>query len=197
MQKPVEITFRGMPRIEQVEDLIAEKIAKLEKVCDYITSCSIAVEKPQLYQDTGNPFRVRIDIHVPRHHEIVVKRESSGGDMHDSVQIVVRDAFKAARLALEELVQRQRGETKLHFAGNTVAIVHRLVADADPQYGFLTTTEGRELYFHSNSLVNTQFSKLRLGDSVRFTEEEGQNGPQASTVELLQRTGAPIATVEQ
>jgi cold shock CspA family protein/ribosome-associated translation inhibitor RaiA len=190
MQKPLEIVFRGMERMEGIERLVEEKVAKLERVCDYITSCRVAVERPQLYQKTGSPFRVRIDMHVPRGHEIVVKRECTEGDMHDSLQMVVRDAFKAARLSLEEIVQKQRHQIKPHFADSSVAVVHRLLADEG--YGFLITKEGREVYFHQNSLTNLAFESLRLGDTVRFTEEQGEDGPQAATVELVQRTGAPV-----
>lgn len=188
MQKPLEVTFRGVPTTEDIGDLIEEKVAKLEKVCNYITSCSIAIERPQLYQRMGNPFRVRIDIRIPHNHEIVVKRESTEGDMHDSLQMVLRDAFKAARLAVEDLVQKQRREVKPHFAVQSTGIVHRLMKG----YGFITTGEGRELYFHENSVVNMRFGGLKVGDSVRFTEEPGENGPQTTTLELIQRPGAPI-----
>lgn len=116
MQKPLAITFRGIQRIEEIEELIREKVAKLEKVCSYMISCSVAVEKPQLYQKKGNPFRVRIAIHVPHHHRIVIKRESTEGDMHDSLQKVLGNAFDAAFLALEELVRIQRGQVKSHVA---------------------------------------------------------------------------------
>lgn len=190
MQKPLEVTFRGVPKIDTIENLIQEKVDKLERVCDHITSCRVAVEKPQLYQKFGNPFRVRIDVRVPHNHEIVIKRECTEGDMHDSLQMVLRDAFKAARLALENLVHKQHREVKTHFHEGTVAVVHRLFAERG--YGFLITKEGREVYFHMNSLVNVPFENLLLGDTVRFSEELGDEGPQASTVELIERIPAPV-----
>jgi cold shock CspA family protein len=192
MQKPLEITFRGVRRAEFVEKLIREKVAKLEKACDHITSCRIAVEKPQHFQKTGNPFRVRIDIRVPRHHEVLIKRESSEGNMHDSLQKVLGSAFDSAFLAVHELSQRQRRDVKSHMTEETTAIVHRLFPEEG--YGFLVTKDGREVYFHGNSLLHQQFEQLRIGDVVRFTEELGREGPQAATVELLARTGAPVAT---
>jgi ribosome-associated translation inhibitor RaiA len=116
MQKPLVITFRGIQRMDEIEELIREKVAKLEHVCSYIISCSVAVEKPQLYQKKGNPFRVRIDIRVPHNHEIVVQRKCTEGDMHDSLQKVLRSAFDAAVLALQDLVHIQHGEVKSHSA---------------------------------------------------------------------------------
>jgi cold shock CspA family protein/ribosome-associated translation inhibitor RaiA len=190
MQKPLEITFRGVPKMDAIEDLIQEKVAKLEKVCSYITSCSVAVERPQLYQKTGNPFKVRIDIRVPRNHEIVIRRECTEGDMHDSLQMVLRDAFKAARLALEDLVDKQHHDIKTHYQEAAVGVIRTLLPERG--FGFIRTKDGRDIYFHHNSLVNVPFEKLLLGDSVRFSEEPGEKGPQATTVEVIQRIPAPV-----
>ena len=38
------------------------------------------------------------------------------------------------------------------------------------------------MYFHKNSVVDTAFDKLDIGTEVRFVEEMGELGPQASTV---------------
>jgi len=52
------------------------------------------------------------------------------------------------------------------------------------QYGILETGDGREVYFHRNSVLNGDFAKLAIGDRVTFAEEMGEKGPQASTVKL-------------
>jgi cold shock CspA family protein len=41
------------------------------------------------------------------------------------------------------------------------------------------------VYFHQNSVVDTDFSKLETGSEVRFVEEMGEKGPQASTVYVI------------
>jgi len=51
-------------------------------------------------------------------------------------------------------------------------------------YGFLTTTDGKEFYFHKNSVLGDKFKNLRIGTKVRFVEELGEKGPQASTVKV-------------
>jgi cold shock CspA family protein/ribosome-associated translation inhibitor RaiA len=192
MQKPLEITFRGVQKAQFIENLIREKVSKLEKACDHITSCRVAVEKPQHFQKTGNPFRVRIDIRVPRHHEILIKRECTEGDMHDSLKKVLGSAFDSAFLAVHEISHRQHRQVKSHMTDETTAIVHRIFPEEG--YGFLVTKGGRELYFHANSLLRKRFEQLRIGDVVRFTEELGREGPQAATVELLDRLGAPVTS---
>ena len=83
MQIPLEISYRDVNKTDELEDLIREKINKLEKICDYITSCRIAVEKPQKNLNYGSPYRIRIDLRIPPGHEIVIKREPGEGNMGD------------------------------------------------------------------------------------------------------------------
>jgi cold shock CspA family protein len=52
-------------------------------------------------------------------------------------------------------------------------------------YGRIKTADGREVYFHRNSFLGGDFDALDIGDKVRFVEEAGENGPQASTVHLI------------
>jgi cold shock CspA family protein len=55
----------------------------------------------------------------------------------------------------------------------------------DEGYGFLETPDGREVYFHRNSVLGADFDRLSIGTEVRFAEEEGEKGLQASTVTVV------------
>ena len=57
-------------------------------------------------------------------------------------------------------------------------------------FGFIETDEGREIYFDRRSVLHGAFARLAIGSKVRFAEEPGERGPQASTVELIQRPRA-------
>ncbi len=48
----------------------------------------------------------------------------------------------------------------------------------------IETSDGREIYFHRISVVDNNFDNLAEGDSVHFSEEMGDEGPQASTVHI-------------
>jgi cold shock CspA family protein len=54
-------------------------------------------------------------------------------------------------------------------------------------YGFLETADGREIYFHNHSVLPPGFASLTIGTAVRFAEEEGVKGPQASTVAIVSK----------
>jgi cold shock CspA family protein len=51
----------------------------------------------------------------------------------------------------------------------------------------LTTSDGREIYFHSKAVIDGRFDGLRVGTEVTFAEEAGEKGPQASTVKPVGR----------
>lgn len=53
-------------------------------------------------------------------------------------------------------------------------------------FGFIKI-EGREkdLFFHSNELVNVKFDELAMGDKVSFEEEQGDKGPKAVRVSRI------------
>ena len=53
----------------------------------------------------------------------------------------------------------------------------------DKGFGFITV-EGQEkdLFFHSNSLVDVTFDEIKEGDKVSFDVEESQKGPNATNV---------------
>lgn len=115
MQVPLELSFRDVPNTDLIAAVVREKVDKLERICDRLSSCRVVIERPQRHQETGNPYRVRIDMTVPPGHELVAKRESTQGEMHDPLEVVVREAFQAAGRRLERLSQRQHGRVKTHL----------------------------------------------------------------------------------
>jgi cold shock CspA family protein len=121
----------------------------------------------------------------------VVKRESTTeGNPPNPLPAVLRDAFDIAFRQLRKLTQEQRGEVKKHPEQEAAAVVTKLFREEG--YGFLQSLDGRELYFHRNSVLHDDFDRLEVGTGVRFVEEAGEQGPQASTVQIVDKPGARI-----
>jgi len=110
MQLPVNISYRGVEKSDQLEGLIRSKAARLDRFCDHISRCDIVVEQPNQAQKSGNPFRVRIDLTVPPGHELVVNEKPVTHDMHEPLTKVINDAFKKMERQLKSLVEKQRRE---------------------------------------------------------------------------------------
>jgi cold shock CspA family protein len=109
--------------------------------------------------------------------------------MHRELRTIVRDAFRAARRQLQAARERVRGDERA--PAEPRGLVERLVPAEDPDaaYGFLRALDGRTIYFHRHSVLNDAFERLAIGTEVRFEEEEGDEGPQASTVAIVSKPG--------
>jgi cold shock CspA family protein len=192
-----QITFRNMKSQPRLEEAVLKETAHLERFFDRITSCRVMIQGPKRQQ--RNLYHVRIDIGVPKerlvvdHHpslhgtlqNLEAPRKSKQTDLERSHRDAVRaihDAFGEMRRRLQDYVRRMRGLTKQHEP-SIRAKVAKLLPEAG--YGFLETPEGREIYFHRNSVLDGGFENLRIGSDVHFVEEPGEHGPQASTVNLV------------
>ncbi|HYW91605.1 MAG TPA: ribosome-associated translation inhibitor RaiA [Gammaproteobacteria bacterium] len=178
MQLPLQITFRNMDASPAVESVIREKADKLERYYDSIMSCRVVVEASHRHHHKGNIYHVRVDLTVPND-ELVVSREPHQDHSHEDLYVAIRDAFNAARRQLEEFARKQRGDVKAHVGPPEGEVI---LLSPEEDYGRIRTAEGREIYFHRNSVLGDGFDGLAVGARVRFTEETGEQGPQASTV---------------
>jgi cold shock CspA family protein/ribosome-associated translation inhibitor RaiA len=178
MNLPVQVTFHGFEPTPAIEAEIHKRAARLDRYYGRITGCRVMVEAPHRHHRHGFHYRVRVDITVPEG-EIVIGHEPALSAEHADINVAIRDAFRAARRRVQDHARRLRGEVKTHHGPE-----HARVAKLFPieGYGFIETGDGREIYFHRRSVLDDGFVRLRIGDEVRFSEEQGIEGPQASTV---------------
>jgi cold shock CspA family protein len=64
--------------------------------------------------------------------------------------------------------------------------------DPAGEFGFLRSSDGKEIYFHRNSVLDGEFSELAVGSRVVFADEIGEKGAQATTVKLLGKHGLRV-----
>jgi ribosomal subunit interface protein len=181
MKLPLEITFRNMEPSAALEENVREHAGKLDQFYDRIMSCHVVVEKDHKHHHQGNLYHVRIDLTVPGK-ELVVSREPEKNHAHEDVYVAVRDAFRAMRRQLEDHTRRQRGQEKRHRSPPHGRVSALFPAE---NYGIIEAADGKEIYFHKNSVLDVDFDQLEVGSEVRFHEEQGEKGPQASTVNLV------------
>ncbi len=203
---PVQTTFRNMEGSLALAARIQEEADKLERYYDRITSCRVVVEAPHRHHRHGEPFHVRIELGVPGKqlvvaHEPAAKHEDQREwhkhlevqGPHKDVSVAIRDAFKAIRRQLRDYVHCLRHDVKTHEP-----IAHAKVCKLFPKegYGFIETPNGRQIYFHRNSVPNLAFERLQIGDEVIFSEEAGNKGPQATCIRAAGKY-QPIAVPEE
>lgn len=176
---PVQVTFRDMATSPAVEAAIREKAETFERFADRITNCRVVVEAPHQRHRKGKLYQVHIDLGLAGG-SLVVGREGPMNHAHEDIYVAIRDSFRAATRMLEEHERKRRGNVKTHETPPHGAIVRMF-----PDHGFIRASDGQEIYFHRNSVVDGDYDKLEEGDTVRLTLAEGEKGPQASAVTLI------------
>ncbi|HEV2386082.1 MAG TPA: HPF/RaiA family ribosome-associated protein [Candidatus Acidoferrales bacterium] len=200
MDFPVQISYRNVAASPTVEEWVRKEAEKLATFHPRIVRCRVAIDLDHQHLRRGNRFLVKLLLSVPggqvaaRNLAVVVDSEKlleAGrkakrleiGAPQKELRLAIASAFRSAGRRLQDLVRQQRRQVKTHeqSLGQVVEV------SPDLGYGFLETPEGQRIYFHRNSVLHDAFSGLVPGAMVRFVEEEGERGPQASTVQLVRR----------
>lgn len=176
MKIDLQITAHNFELTELIREQIKERAEKLDSFYSRIMRCRVVVEVPHRHKHKGILYDVRIHMTVPGG-ELAIKREPN-----EDIYVAIRDAFDAARRQLEDYSRKQRGNVKQR---EEIPYARVSAIFSDKGYGFLTTSDGREIYFHKNSVFNSDFKHLKIGTEVHFAEEQGEKGPQASTVKVI------------
>jgi cold shock CspA family protein/ribosome-associated translation inhibitor RaiA len=187
MQIPLQIRYHRCKASNALEALIQEKVAELEKFYSRITGCRVLIERPGEHHRTGKGahFRVRIELTVPGK-VLVVSRDPMLHMAHEDAFLATNEAFHEVRRQLEDYARKQRGAVKVSEHSSHARVIRLIPSEG---YGFLETADGREVYFHRASVLDGGFDRLAVGTEVRFAEELGEKGPQASSVQLVGHSG--------
>lgn len=179
MQLPLQISFHNLERSDAIEARVRELAQRLERFSDTIMACRVAVESLHRHHRHGNHYHVRIDVTVPGA-ELIASREPDAHHAYTDVYVAIRDAFDAMQRQLEDHVRRVRGDVKTH-----AGVPHGRISELHPaqDYGRIETADGRSVYFHRNAVLGAGYDALAIGAEVRFSEERGEQGPQASSVQ--------------
>jgi ribosomal subunit interface protein len=182
MQVPLDISFQNMDVSEALRAEVERQAQRLEKFHDRITSCHVTVAAPGTRHRQGDLFEVAIRIAMPQHKDIIVNKTHSDVPEHEHLAVAIKDAFALAQRQIEDAVRKMRGDVKPHEPEDH-GRVSKFLAGED--CGFIETSDGREIFFHRNSVLDGAFDRLEVGSQVRFVEEPGEKGAQASTVRVV------------
>lgn len=187
MQVAPEVIFKGVDRSAWVEGYVAERLEHLEKFSDDITRCHVTLSREQSSRRKGNRYSVMVEVRVPRQHDLAVKKQREIRDMRTQLPAIINEAFGAIETQLKRTIARRRHDEKLHD-GQPHGLVEKLFPEEG--YGFIRALgEDQQVYFHRNSVLHDDFDRLGLGTEVRFAAEEGEEGLQASSVQLVGKPG--------
>lgn len=203
MQIPIEISYHNVDASQWIEDYVRERAEHLDRSCGGLISCRVVIEKTQHQHQTGNPFRVRVEATLPPKKILIGDKEDVVDDTHVQLRPIIRHAFDAAEKQAKKQRQILRGEVKAHNTpetlsdprplGEPVGLVVRLFREEG--YGFLKIpSDNEEYYFHRNAVLHGDFKRLETGTEVRFEPSAGEEGPMASSVQIIDKPGKRTET---
>ncbi|WP_343082144.1 HPF/RaiA family ribosome-associated protein [Ostreiculturibacter nitratireducens] len=181
METEPQITFRGLDHSDAAEGIIREKIDKLERFHDRITSCRVTVEKTTRQGHKGHLFYVALDIEVPGG-SVHVSGKPGDQNAHEDLNVAIRDSFNAAQRQLQDHVRKSGPvHVKSHPEKHHGQVV-RLFPDEG--YGFIKTPGGLEVYFQRDSVVREDWERIDYLSEVEFSLMDGEKGPFAVNVSM-------------
>jgi ribosomal subunit interface protein len=192
MQVPAEVAFHNVESSASIEAIIREHIARLERIYDRMTTCRVRVDQRNQNSNGTIPPVVHIEIIVPGHNDIVVSHEAEhlqrkyqSPDLHNAINEAFRIAERRLAKYKEKLTDHGVAEMTHEAANEFLGQVAELNAGED--FGYVMTKEGGLLYFHRNSVLTGDFDSLQRGDDVTYVEGDGDTGPTASKVRVIEK----------
>lgn len=180
----LQIHCRGLSITESIQTYVEDQFAHLTRFFQRqpIISCHVTLELLNHRCGEVATYRTLIEMTIPGK-RLVVGGERGREIPHQNAFAALQAAFAAMERRLTAHAQRLRQEVKHHEPSSIYATVKQVFPDEG--YGFLLTDDGREVYFNENAIIDADFDHIDVGDNVRFCEEMGEQGPQASTLRVV------------
>ena len=166
----VELRKSWQEKIEEEKEKLVRNFAA------YLLHLRVVIEATTHHKEGG--FEIKLVASIPNDTVVVTRK---GG----SVRPLLIEAFDVLSLQLKENLRKKRKNKKGPEAladGDSYGTIRKL--SPHESYGFITTFDEREVYFHENALKNVEMEQLSEGDGVFYGETLGDKGPQASWVRL-------------
>ena len=113
MQVYPKITFHGIERSSWVEDYVAERLLKLDRYAEGITSCHVTLAREQSKHHKGNCYSVMVEVRIPPHHDLAVKKQKEIRHIQKDLPALINLAFGAIERQLKRTAALRRGGPQL------------------------------------------------------------------------------------
>ncbi len=153
-----------------------EKEKLIRNYAAYLLHLRVVIEATTHHKEGG--FEIKLVASVPNDTVVVARK---GG----AVRPLLVEAFDVLSLQLKENLRKMRKVKKAPEAlvdGDSFGTIRKL--SPHESYGFISTHDERDIYFHENALKDANMDELSEGDGVIYGETIGDKGPQASWVRL-------------
>ncbi len=166
----IEMRKGWQAKIEEEKEKIVRHYA------NFVLHLRVVIAATTHHKEGG--FEIKLVASVPNDTVVVTRK---GGN----VRPLLIDAFDVISLKLKEILRKKRKNQKSGdplMEGDKFGTIRKV--SPHESYGFISTPDERDIYFHENALKNIQIDDLTEGDGVFYGETLGDKGPQASWVRM-------------
>jgi cold shock CspA family protein/ribosome-associated translation inhibitor RaiA len=172
----VHIAARNLEILPEWREKIIKELSRLQKHT-YETILHARAELTGTKHHRHGNFAIQLVISLPGA-TLTVNRKG------ESVLPLIVEAFDVLDRRLREHSRVKQQQVKVHLEQSYQGRIARLFPAEG--YGFIAAPDGGEVYFHKNALRQDVFEKLSEGMSVKFDQELGDKGPQATWVDVTE-----------
>ncbi len=200
MVQPFQIVFHGMRPSPFLSQKVRELVYVLAERYPRVVGVRVVFDRPHRHHRKGNLYSVRVDVRIPGK-QLIVSRAPDEHKSHFDMHVALHDAFDELYRELSVLESRRRSSDR-HRLNQSRLNYGRVIRkfDSDQKragFGFIQCQDGREVYFNSKSVIDQKFNQIRKGTKVRFSEEQGTQGPQASSVYLRGQAREGMSSIKR
>jgi ribosomal subunit interface protein len=172
----LEIESRNVGMTPRWKSEIESRIADLRKRHHNLIHARVSLTKNLHHKKLANVAEALIVVSLPGRHTITSRKEDK------TFEEAIRTAFDAMAIELRKY-REKRGHTEVHTA--PIPPLRGVISKLFPieGYGFILREGGGEVYFHMHALQGLKLEELTDGTDVVFNIEDGNKGPQATTVQ--------------
>jgi len=168
----VRIDCRNIPMAPRWKTTVNQYLEKLENNHADLTHARVTLEK-NLHHKKGQVATAQVVLSVRGRTITAHKTEKT-------FEQAIKAAFLAAGRELK-VYRAKQGSTEIRTPTPPMTgVIDRI--DRDGGHGFILIDGGEQVYFHRNAVHGAEFDALEEGHRVWFDVEDGQKGPQATTV---------------
>jgi len=174
----LEIESRNVGMTPRWKSEIETRMADLQQRHEDLIHGRVTLTKNLHHKKLANVAEAFIVVTLPGRQTKTARKEDK------TFEEAIRTAFEAMAIELRKYRER-RGRTEVRTS--PIPPLRGVICKLFPKegYGFILKEGGGEVYFHKHALQGLTFDELSDGTDVAFNIEEGEKGPQASTVHRL------------
>jgi len=149
-----------------------------------IVQCQVWIRAPHR-RHKATEYVIDISVQMPGS-TLHIDRRPGDDDAHTDMYVAIRDAFNAMERQLRKWQDQKKGRPESHatpLQGKIASL------DGYTDGGQISTTDGRLIYFHRNSVANNAYDALNEGatEELSVDVKDADEGPHASIVRPINK----------